>query len=235
MSQIGMCYELRHSVGAGNAKNDPADVAVVQELLVQNNLLPNRPMSYDLPTLIQAIKKFQEGFLLTPDGKVDPKGTTFERLQGLGLVEMPVAGGRGWYRYETGDMNKSRIMHFGTANTVQAVLDVAAAVAAGMPGYVIGVGDLSTAMGTNLGRHQTHLHGKNVDVRPFRDDGQRLPTNIHDPHYSREKTLLLVDSFLAHRNVDRILFNDPQIIQDRKPRVHSSPGHDNHLHVIMKS
>jgi hypothetical protein len=40
---------------------------------------------------------------------------------------------------------------------------------------------------------------------------------------------------LVHHNVTKILFNDQQIIDKRKPRVSASPGHDNHLHVIMKS
>ena len=165
MSQTGMCYQIKHSVGL-NGKNEPADVQIVQNLLMKNGNLPLRAMTYDRPTMVAAIKEFQSGFMLNPDGNVDPKGTTFERLQGLGLVEMAADGGKGWYRYETGDLHKSRIMHFGTANAVQAVLDVAGTVAFGLPGFAIGVGDLSSAMGTNLGRHQTHLHGKNVDVHP---------------------------------------------------------------------
>jgi hypothetical protein len=235
MSQLDMCYAIKASVGLGG-KNNPEDVEIVQELLIENDLLPEQPVSYDLLRILQAIERFQSGFMLHADGKVDPHGTTFERLQGLGLEEMPAGGGPGWYRYETGDLNKSRIMHFGTANTVQAVREVAHSVACGMPGWVIGIGDLSSAMGTNLGRHQTHLHGLNVDVRPLRKDGARQPTNIHDTqNYSQEYTLLLVDAFLAHKNVERILFNDPQIIHERQPRVHSSQGHDNHLHVIMRS
>jgi hypothetical protein len=234
MIHAGMCYAIKHSVGL-QGKNDSQDVEIVQKLLVQQGLLPSAATSYDMLTFVQAIKKFQSNFMPIPDGKVDPNGTTFERLQGLGLKEMPVNGGLGWYRYDTGDLNKSRFMHFGTAATVQAVFDIAASVAHGMPGWVIGVGDLSTAMGTNLGRHATHLHGTNVDVRPLRKDGARIPTSITDPNYSRDHTSLLVDAFLAHRNVNKVLFNDSQIIQSRTPRVHSSPGHDNHLHVIMKS
>ena len=234
MGAINMCYQIKQSVGQGG-KNDPHDLQIVQELLMKNGALAARPFCYDMMALIQSIKQFQKGFMLNPDGKVDPNGTTFERLQGLGLTEVPASGGTGWYRYDTGDMSKSRIMHFGTANTVQAVYDVARSFAIGLPGFPIGVGDLSSAMGTNLGRHSTHQKGLNVDVRPLRKDGAQQPTNINDTQYSRENTLLLVDAFLAHRNVDRLLFNDADIINKRKPRVHSSPGHDNHLHVIMKS
>ena len=121
---LNACYLLKHPVGQGG-KNDPQDVQVIQNLLIENGLLQRRAVCYDPLTQIQAIKQFQKGFMLNPDGKVDPKGTTFERLQGLGLVEMPAGGGLGWYRYETGDLNKSKISHFGTANTVLAVYDVA--------------------------------------------------------------------------------------------------------------
>jgi hypothetical protein len=234
MSRLGMCYQIKQSVGF-NGKNDPADVDVVQMLLIENDLLPQQDVCYTPAAIVDAIKKFQSGFMLQPDGKVDPNGTTFERLQGFGLVEMPASGGIGWYRYDTGDMSKSRISHFGTEQTVQAVIDVAGSMNRNAPNFPIGVGDLSSAMGTNLGRHKTHIGGKNVDVRPLRKDGGQQPTNIKDPNYSHEKTLLLIDAFLAHRNVDRILFNDAEIIKKRKPRVQSSPGHDNHLHIIMKN
>jgi hypothetical protein len=194
MVQLGKCYQLTHPVGLGG-RNDPLDIQVIQELLMENGLLPYRPMTYDQATMVEAIKKFQSGFLLNPDGLVSPGGVTFERLQGRGLVEMPASGGLGWYRYETGDMKKSRIVHFGTENTVKAVLEVAAAFVCGMPGYSFGVGDLSSAMGTNLGRHSTHLHGKNVDLRPMRKDGVQMPTNIGDSvNYSQDYTLLLIDS-----------------------------------------
>jgi hypothetical protein len=234
MAPVDQCYQIKHSVGF-HCTNDPADVDIVQKLLIANDMLPPLPVCFDMAAIIAAIKKFQAGFMLTPDGKISPTGTTFERLQGEGLVEMPASGGLGWYRYETGDDKKSRIMHFGTEQTVQAVKEVASAINAGSPGMTIGIGDLSTAMGTNLGRHQTHLNGKNVDIRPIRKDHAQDRTSISESTYSRDDTLLVVDSFLAHQNVDRILFNDPVIIQKRKPRVHSSPGHDNHLHVIMKN
>lgn len=228
-----MSDKIKHAVGKGRLKNDEADVEIVQTLLNQNGAALIVTKKAD-PDTIAAIIKFQAGFMLDPDGKVDPAGTTFERLQGLGLVEMPASGGIGWYRYDTGDMKKSLLMHFGTADTVQAILAVAVATNFTLP--AIGVGDLSSASGGNMGRHASHLHGKNVDLRPLRQDGAGSPTNITDTaNYSRDRTLALVDMLLAHRNVDKIYFNDPEIIKVRKPRVQKMRGHDNHLHVIMKS
>ena len=234
MSEVAMCYKIGHAVGP-HSKNDPADVRIVQRLL-------NETGGFALPVTgtcdkatAEAVVKFQSGFDPKPDGRVNPGGITIERLQSLGPIEMPAGGGRGWYRYETGDEHKSRYMHFGTANTVQAVLDVARTVALNMPGYAIGVGDLSSAAGGNLGRHKSHLHGINGDVRPFRKDGGHLGVTYHEPTYSREKTPLLAKSFLAHQSVNKIYFNDPDIIDALGPRVQHMEGHDNHLHVIMRS
>ncbi|HUP79196.1 MAG TPA: peptidoglycan-binding domain-containing protein [Pirellula sp.] len=231
---IGMCYKLNGSVGQGG-KNNPEDVKIVQNLL-------NERIKAALPVngtcdsaTIAAIRKFQAGFMLAPDGKVDPGGTSQAQLEGSGLVEMPANGGNGWYRYDTGDMSKSKIMHFGTSASVKTICDVAASVAMNMPGYAMGVGDISTASGANLGRHQTHKDGKNVDLRPFRMDKGKQPVSYQDTQYSRENTELMIAALLAHSNVSKVLFNDPQIINKYKPRVAASPGHDNHLHVIMKN
>jgi murein endopeptidase len=111
---------------------------------------------------------------------------------------------------------------FGTHGTIKMLLDLARQQAWNMPGLPIGIGDISFQDGSNMPPHHAHRHGRNVDLRPFRKDGQRLHTNIHASTYDR----LLVQNLLAHRNVRRILFNDATI-----SGVHPFPGHDNHLHV----
>ena len=54
MGQLGMCYQLKQSVGF-NGKNDPADVEVVQTLLIENDVLPRQDVCYTPAALIDAI------------------------------------------------------------------------------------------------------------------------------------------------------------------------------------
>ena len=137
--------------------------------------------------------------------------------------EMLPASGLGYYLISTSDRQ------YGTHATIQMLLDIARQQHWNLPGLSIGIGDISFKDGAIMLPHHAHRHGRNVDIRPFRKDRRRLPTNIHDPSYDGEMTDLLVKCLLAHRNVHRILFNDPKI-----NGVHAFPGHNNHLHVETK-
>jgi hypothetical protein len=98
-----------------------------------------------------------------------------------------------------------------------------------IPDFLGELGDISYQHGEVFPPHQSHRHGRNIDVRPLRKDSQPIGVSITDPQYSRERTKILVEILLSHYNVQRILFNDTAIAG-----VHFFQGHHNHLHVEMK-
>ena len=95
-----------------------------------------------------------------------------------------------------------------------------------------GVGDLSLPDGAPLSTHFAtgdHTTGTGVDLRPVRKDGAPQGVSWRDPAYDREATQKLVDSARKLPQVDRIIFNDPEI-----KGVQFYPGHDDHLHIRVK-
>jgi murein endopeptidase len=140
------------------------------------------------------------------------------------LVLLPQASGLGYYTYSAQDRQ------YGTEATIKAIQEVADTLRTSQPDVPIGIGDISFAAGGSMRPHQSHRHGKDIDIRPLRTDGLQSPIKISDTAYSRARTELLVKTLLAHGNVKKILFNDRAI-----RGVRSFPGHDNHLHVEMKS
>jgi murein endopeptidase len=139
------------------------------------------------------------------------------------FVRLPQASGNGYYTYSAADRQ------FGTAKTIEAIVDVGKQwqLTQADP---FGAGDISFAQGGHMPPHTTgHRIGRNIDVRPMRKDGQAKPVTFRDAAYSRERTQILVDTFRAHRNCTKIIFNDPGITG-----VQPLAGHDNHLHIQMK-
>jgi hypothetical protein len=233
-----MSKTITQSVGRGGI-NLPQDVRTIQELINNHigKLTPLRPLTVDSrigPNTIAAIEEFQRRVvnLARPDGRVDPGGRTLQALNAGGqapvtavtaLVQLPQVGGNGYYSYEPANRQ------FGTPATIKALQDVAATFRYNMPDTEIGIGDISFAQGGTMSPHESHKHGRHVDIRPFRKDKAHQPVTITDAQYDRETTRLLVQSLLAHRNVKGILFNDAQI-----QGVQYYQGHHNHLHVKMK-
>lgn len=76
-------HTLGGSVGRGG-KNDPADVARVQDLLGDAGIDPGPVDGVAGTRTIQAIEEFQKRFLAKPDGRVDVDGRTWNELLGLG-------------------------------------------------------------------------------------------------------------------------------------------------------
>lgn len=157
-------------------------------------------------------------------------GTTAEREASFGVIAAAAAfvqlpqGGNGYYSYSPA------ANQFGTQATIDTLTDIGRQwqTNALTP---FGVGDISLQQGGPMPGHTTgHRIGRNVDLRPMRTDGQRKPVTWQHAEYSRELTQLLVDNFRAHANVTKIFFNDPQVTG-----VQPLAGHDNHLHVEMKS
>jgi hypothetical protein len=71
--------ELAGSVGEGGS-NKTGDVMVVQELLVKRHFRIGRPDGICGQRTRAAILTFQAGFMKFPDGRVDPRGTTWRHL-----------------------------------------------------------------------------------------------------------------------------------------------------------
>jgi conjugal transfer mating pair stabilization protein TraG len=66
-----------------------------------------------------------------------------------------------------------------------------------------------------------------VDIRPMRSDGINGDTKWTDPNYSQDLTLQLIQDIRANGNVDKIFFNDPELIKEGI--VKPWPGRDNHF------
>ena len=77
--------------------------------------------------------------------------------------------------------------------------------------------------------HVGHAKGLEVDIRLMRNDGKLAGTDYRSKPYSRELTQDLVNALRNHPNVVKILFNDPNV-----QGVQYYPGHDDHLHVLVR-
>lgn len=215
---------IRGAVGRAGI-NRSEDVTLIQQLLNDHisQLTPLRQLEVDGaigPATIQAIEEFQRRIvsLATPDGRVDPGGRTFHVLS---FVQMPKSGA-GFYSYTSADKL------WGAPGTIASMQAVAQAVRAALQ-VDLGIGDISLRDGGLMPPHRSHRRGVDVDLRPIRVDGKRLPTHIDQDTYSRERTKRLVELLQKDPKLGSILFNDKQITG-----VTPWAGHDNHLHVRFK-
>lgn len=227
-----MAVTISASVGEGGV-NKTVDVLAVQKLLNKwidpkialTGTCTGKP---DDPT-VQAIRKFQSGFLKNPDGVIDKKGTTIKKLNAEPLVLLPQMSGLGYYSYGKGNWNERQ---WGTKTTIQALLDIARQFKWNNPTSQIGIGDISFQFGGKMSPHSTHREGKHIDLRPCRKDDAMAPVKYTDTaSYDQDKTKLLIQLFLSHANVKNILFNDP-VIHALKGVI-PWDGHDDHFHVTM--
>lgn len=89
-----------------------------------------------------------------------------------------------------------------------------------------GIGNISVAEGVYFG-HRSHRKGLEVDVRPLRKDGQRLPVTFTSPAYDLDATKVLIQLFRAATSYPLLIFfNDSRI-----PGVRPLVDHNNHFHV----
>jgi len=94
----------------------------------------------------------------------------------------------------------------------------------------IQIGDGSTEDGHKTSRHEGHLDGKRVDVRPIRNDNLMIGTNIGLGTYSQKGTENLIKVILQDNNVSGIKFNDSDLIK-KYGRVTWYTGHNDHIHI----
>lgn len=228
-----MAVIITGSVGAGG-KNNNSDVTGIQTLLNKrldlkiaiNGTCSGKP---DDPTVI-AIKSFQSKFISQPDGRVDPGGTTLKRLNQEPFVLLPQVSGFGYYSYGNGNWNERQ---WGTPATIAALLELARQFKWNNPDSQMAIGDISWQFGGQMSPHSSHRDGIHIDLRPCRKDNAMVPVTFTDLQYDQDKTKLLIELFLSHRNVKNILFNDPEIY--KLDRVSYYKGHHDHFHVTMLS
>jgi len=116
----------------------------------------------------------------------------------------------------------------GLASTILAIQTVGAAWAE-THAFPIFVGDISRRGGGSFPPHAAHKDGRDVDLRPFRHNGQPGATNINEPSYDHALTRELVVLIRQGFPQVTVLFNDPLLIVDGLTKRFE--GHDNHLHV----
>lgn len=222
---------IKGSVGEGGT-NNPTDVKVIQQLL--NRVPGSAPIAENGvcgADTIAAIRKFQGGFISTPDGRIDPGGRTFNHLLqsiGQGFILLPQIDQEDstavYYSYSVKENQ------FGTPATINMLQEVAQSFHQARPDLSVGIGDISLRDGAVMKPHRSHRNGRNIDIRPLRKDGLKRGVSFKESaNYDREATRVLVQILLAHPNIKRILFNDPRI-EGVKPFA----GHDNHLHIEAK-
>ena len=93
-----------------------------------------------------------------------------------------------------------------------------------------GIGNISLAGGGRFKPHDSHKDGLQVDVRPLRVDGARVPVSYFQAAYDKQATERLIALFQAHPAVIKVYFNDLSI-----PGVLPMKNHDNHFHVAMRA
>lgn len=217
---------LKKSVGY-NGSNQTDDVRQVQQLLIQAGA-GLTVTGVSTPALVDAIKQYQYNWDGTPDGRVDPNGSTWKKLvQGElqvlpAFIQLPDPS-VGYYCYA------QRAKQYGTPMTIVTLIVTS------LQFYLktqvqVGAGEISQATPGHFGSHKTHYKGRAADLRPIRKDGAQTGVSCTSDDYSRENTKILVETLLAHANVESILFNDSEI-----PGVSYCDGHHDHLHVYFKA
>lgn len=133
--------------------------------------------------------------------------------------------GGGYYTYGRPGDGRYQYAH---PKTITLLLQIASQWAA-IDTRKFGVGDISLANGIKSDMHDSHMNGLQIDVRPVRIDGARLPCRWFDAAYDQEATAKLIGLFRASGLVKSILFNDTKI-----SGVIVARKHDDHFHVNVR-
>jgi LysM repeat protein len=140
-------------------------------------------------------------------------------------TQLPVSG-IGYTIYNPDDAAGSD--RYGTAGFVAALVSLAQqwATSEAVP---VSFGDMSRRNGPKFPPHRGHRSGREVDIRPFREDGKNLPENWKNGTYDRLMTRKLIMLTKQLQPNALFFFNDPVLIDAGLCK--SLSGHDNHLHL----
>jgi lysozyme family protein len=117
---------------------------------------------------------------------------------------------------------------YGTVSTIAALYEVGRIWKLRRSAPRVGVGDISLKGGGDIDGHDSHETGRDVDMRPMKNDGTEGPIIWWQTKYSHALTQELIDIIYANGivKVKVIGFNDPNI-----QGCVQWENHDNHLHV----
>lgn len=150
-------------------------------------------------------------------------GTTTTDLptSSVGYKQLP-ASGTGFYCYSVSDRR------WGTPTMVYGLISIGQSWApTGNPR--MGVGDISLKNGGPISGHASHQVGKDVDIRPVRNDGVEGATSVGYGSYSKTKTEQILLLFKSKLPVKIVFFNDSSIY-NKYSWVQYWDNHYNHFH-----
>lgn len=132
--------------------------------------------------------------------------------------------GGGYYTYGTPAEGRSQYAHPRLISLIQQV----AFEWCGLDQRKFGIGNISLADGADHPDHKTHMSGLEVDIRPIRLDGRKMPCTYRQHDYDQAATAQLIALFLRNNCVRLVYFNDVSI-----RGVSYAKFHDDHFHVAL--
>lgn len=127
----------------------------------------------------------------------------------------------------------------GTRETIDRIQTLAREWYARHPDRPLQIGDISMPGGVDTPDHATHQNGRNVDVRPLRNDsnsGAGANLTYRSPSYDLELTKEFIRLVVEKYPGTTFYFNDARIYNDPEFKgivTSSDRSHDNHLHIMF--
>lgn len=143
---------------------------------------------------------------------------------GFYVLPQKYEGGE-YYTYGTPDQEQSQYVH----PKLMSAITLISFAWVSRDTRKFGIENISLADGVKHPDHKGHKSGLDVDIRPLRLNGRRLPCNINDRQYDHEATEELIALFMKHAQVKFILFNDKSI-----KNIKYAQGHHDHFHVTLR-
>ncbi len=138
---------------------------------------------------------------------------------------LPIAGeGYTTFKREPGGADQ-----FGTAMTINRIMDLGRKWFLLHPEVLLQFGDISRKGGGAFPPHGSHKNGRDVDVRPIRKDNRTDPISVGEVAYDTIRTEEFVKLVRSRYLNVTIFFNDIRLIN--KGLTAHARGHDNHLHI----
>jgi len=138
---------------------------------------------------------------------------------------LPIDGeGYTTYKREPGGADQ-----FGTAMTVNRIMDLGRKWFLLHPEVFLQFGDISRKGGGAFPPHASHKNGRDVDVRPIRKDNRMDPVSVGEVAYDKVRTEEFVKLVRSRYPGVSIFFNDASLIA--KDLTAHAKRHENHLHI----